>query len=139
MLVSDGVAAVGMPPGEIELFGVPCVARDAVRVQATGQLAGSRLTLDRAVRNLREWFPAAPLERLLTWRAPRRPPLGRLARRHAAVHMARIAPGCAADLVVLTPQLEVVCTVSPDASCMARDRFAQHVRYALAPQEQNRA
>ena len=65
VLVSDGVAAVGMPDGELELFGVPCVASDAVRVRASGQLAGSRLTLDRAVRNLRDWFPAAPLERWL--------------------------------------------------------------------------
>lgn len=106
VLVSDGVAAVGMPPGEIELFGVRCVARDAVRVQATGQLAGSRLTLDRAVRNLREWFPSAPIERLLHWASAAPASLLGLSGSHG-----KIAPGCAADLVVLTPQLEVVCTV----------------------------
>jgi N-acetylglucosamine-6-phosphate deacetylase len=67
ILISDGVAAIGVPAGPLELFGLPCVAGDAVRVQATGQLAGSNLTLDRALRIMREWFPAIPLERLLSW------------------------------------------------------------------------
>jgi N-acetylglucosamine-6-phosphate deacetylase len=106
VLVSDGVAAVGLPDGELELFGVPCVANDAVRIRATGQLAGSRLTLDQAVRNLRDWFPAAPLER---W-------LAAASAAPAAVvglgdHLGAIATGYDADLVVLTRDLEVAVTV----------------------------
>jgi N-acetylglucosamine-6-phosphate deacetylase len=106
VLVSDGVAAVGMPEGEMELFGVPCVARDAVRVQATGRLAGSRLTLDQALRNLHAWFPALPLERLLA--AASAAPAALLGwddRR------GRVAAGVAADLVALTPSLEVGVTI----------------------------
>jgi N-acetylglucosamine-6-phosphate deacetylase len=106
VLVSDGVAAVGLPDGELELFGVPCVANDAVRVRATGRLAGSRLTLDRAVRNLRDWFPAAPLER---W-------LGAASAAPAAVvglndRLGAVATGYEADLVVLSAQLEVTASV----------------------------
>lgn len=106
VLISDGVAAVGLPDGELELFGVPCVANDAVRIRATGQLAGSRLTLDRAVRNLRDWFPAAPLER---W-------LGAASAAPAAVvglgdRVGAIASGYDADLVVLTRALDVAVTV----------------------------
>ena len=106
VLVSDGVAAVGMPDGELELFGVTCVAHDAVRIRATGRLAGSRLTLDRAVRNLRDWFPGTPLERWL--RAASAAP--------AAVvglgdRFGSIAVGYEADLVVLTRNLEVAVTV----------------------------
>ena len=43
-----------------------CRASPATRcASGHGQLAGSRLTLDAALRNLHAWFPAAPLERLL--------------------------------------------------------------------------
>ena len=53
ILVSDGVAAVGQPPGPLRLFGAECVASDAVRQADSGRLAGSCLTLVEAVRNLR--------------------------------------------------------------------------------------
>ena len=53
VLVSDGVAAVACRRARSSCSA--CAAWRAMRcVQATGQLAGSRLTLDRAVRNLRE-------------------------------------------------------------------------------------
>ncbi len=106
VLVSDGVAAVGMPAGDLELFGVSCVAGDAVRVKATGQLAGSRLTLDRALRNLHAWFPAAPSERLLA--AATAAPAALLGR---SDRVGTLVPGADADLVVLTPALEVAVTI----------------------------
>ncbi|HSQ01340.1 MAG TPA: N-acetylglucosamine-6-phosphate deacetylase, partial [Candidatus Dormibacteraeota bacterium] len=56
ILVSDGVAAVGQPPGPLRLFGAECVASDAVRQADGGRLAGSCLTLAEAVRNLRRWL-----------------------------------------------------------------------------------
>jgi len=104
VLVSDGVAAVGMPPGDLELFGVPCVAGEAVRVRATGQLAGSNATLDRALRLLHEWFPDAPLERWIDWAtvAPAR---------LLGVPVPSVAPGAAADLVVLDAKLNVTITI----------------------------
>jgi N-acetylglucosamine-6-phosphate deacetylase len=107
VLVSDGVAAVGMPDGAVlDLFGLPCVAGAAVRVRATGQLAGSRLTLDRALRRLRGWFPAVPLERLLA--AVSAAPAALLG---AGDRVGAIAPGQDADLVVLTPALEVAVAI----------------------------
>lgn len=106
VLVSDGVAAVAMPDGDVELFGVPCVAGDAVRVKATGQLAGSRLTLDRALRNLRAWCTAAPLERLLA--SATVAPAALIGR---GDRVGALTPGGDADLVILTAALEVTATI----------------------------
>jgi N-acetylglucosamine-6-phosphate deacetylase len=53
VLVTDAIAAAGMPEGEYELSGIPVtVGPDAVPRNADGTLAGSALTLDRAVRNM---------------------------------------------------------------------------------------
>lgn len=60
LLVSDGVAAVGLAPGRLRLFGADCILGDAVRLAGDGRLAGSRLTLAAAVRNLRAWLPSLP-------------------------------------------------------------------------------
>ncbi|GIW41622.1 MAG: N-acetylglucosamine-6-phosphate deacetylase [Candidatus Binatia bacterium] len=106
VLVTDAVAALGMPEGEIRLFGVPCrIADGAVRLASTGQLAGSCLSLDRAVRTLRGWFPALPLARVL-WAASGAPceVLGLRER-------GEISPGRVADLVLLDEKLEVVATM----------------------------
>lgn len=54
-LISDSIAATGLPDGEYELEEVTVtVAGDEVRL-ADGTLAGSTLTLDRAVANLARW------------------------------------------------------------------------------------
>ena len=92
--VTDAVAAAGMPDGEYRLGTHRIVkAGDAVRLAEGGGLAGSVLTMDRALRNLL----ALGL------------PLAEAARRCAtlpAEHLGladrgRIVPGAAADLVVL--------------------------------------
>jgi N-acetylglucosamine-6-phosphate deacetylase len=54
-LISDSIAATGLPDGEYELEEVRVtVTGDEVRL-ADGTLAGSTLTLDRAVSNLARW------------------------------------------------------------------------------------
>jgi N-acetylglucosamine-6-phosphate deacetylase len=106
VLVSDGVAAVGLPDGEMELFGTPCIAAEAVHVRATGQLAGSRLTLDAALRNLRAWFPDVPLERFALSASAAS---ATLIARHDRI--GAIAAGYDADLVALTPALDVALTI----------------------------
>jgi N-acetylglucosamine-6-phosphate deacetylase len=106
VLVSDGVGALGLREGEIDLFGSRCAIRaGAVRREADGVLAGSCLTLARAVQNLREWLPSWPLHDLL--------PLASRAPARAAGLLADgiIEPGRRADLVVLDRSLEVVATV----------------------------
>jgi N-acetylglucosamine-6-phosphate deacetylase len=50
MLVTDSMSATGMPDGEYMLGGMPVEVRDG-RCSANGVLAGSVLTLERAVRN----------------------------------------------------------------------------------------
>ena len=53
VLVTDAIAAAGMPPGEYELSGIPVVlSGDGVPRNSDGTIAGSALTLDQAVRNM---------------------------------------------------------------------------------------
>jgi N-acetylglucosamine-6-phosphate deacetylase len=63
ILITDAVAAAGCPPGNYELNGEPIVLSDDGRVSPPGKpwLAGSSLTLDRAVANTVK-FAGIPLE-----------------------------------------------------------------------------
>ena len=57
ILVTDAVAAAGAPPGRYGFAGMEVEGRadGSARLPGTGALAGSALTLDRAVRNLVAW------------------------------------------------------------------------------------
>lgn len=106
VLVSDAVAALGLPEGEMDLFGAPCVvAGGSVRRADGGRLAGSCLTLAQSVRNLHAWQPDLPLPRLLAM-VSRNP--ARLC--GAAAVCGTLAVGARADVVVLTPDLSVKLT-----------------------------
>ena len=102
VLVSDAVA-LGLPDGTYEMFGAQCVvAHGAVRLARGGQLAGSCLTMDRALQNLRRWQPGLPLAELLAM-ASRTPAAAvGIGRRHGT-----IAPGAEADMVLLNAELQV--------------------------------
>ena len=52
LLVSDGIAATGMPDGNYRLGNFEVTVKDGVCRNAEGKLAGSTLTLDRALRNV---------------------------------------------------------------------------------------
>lgn len=102
VLVSDAVAALGLADGPYEMFGVECViSSGAVRLRDGGNLAGSCLSLDRAVRNVRGWLPRLPLERIL--RAGSTAAAAAIGERTTG----EIAAGLSADLVVLDEGLEV--------------------------------
>ena len=91
-LVTDAIAAAGMPPGSYELSGIPVeLGEDGVPRDAAGVIAGSALTLDRAIRNLVGigLDPAGVLE------AATRVPADALGRRD----LGRIEVGARADLV----------------------------------------
>jgi N-acetylglucosamine-6-phosphate deacetylase len=98
-LVTDAVAAAGMGDGEFALGGRRVVSAGGVVRGPEGQLAGSVLTMLDAVRNVHAL--GVPLEEALTAasavpaRIVGRPDLGRL------------APGAAADVVVLDDTLEI--------------------------------
>ncbi len=104
-LVTDAAAAAGMPPGEYLLGGEPITlpAGDgAPPVRADGTLAGSALRMDKAVANAVRCGLALPAAVAAATRIPAdligRPDLGRL------------APGAAADLVWLSPELRTRAT-----------------------------
>jgi N-acetylglucosamine-6-phosphate deacetylase len=52
ILISDGTSATGMPDGKYLLGGLEVTVRDGVCRNSEGKLAGSTLTLDRALRNI---------------------------------------------------------------------------------------
>lgn len=52
VLISDGISATGMPDGKYRLGGIEVTVSNGVCRNASGNLAGSTLTLDRALRNI---------------------------------------------------------------------------------------
>jgi len=67
VLISDGTMATGMPDGKYTLGGVEFIVVDGVCRDGEGRLAGSTLTLDRALRNIvRLGIPLADAVRMLT-------------------------------------------------------------------------
>ncbi len=105
VLVTDAAACAGMPPGEYLLGGEPITlpaADGAPPIRADGTLAGSALRMDRAVANVVSLGLPLPAAVAAATRIPAdligRPDLGRL------------APGAAADMVWLSPQLSARAT-----------------------------
>ena len=100
-LVTDAVRACGMPEGSYKLYGHDIsVAQGAARL-ADGTLAGSTLTMQRAVQNMVE-LAGLPLEMVvpLATEVPARI-VG------ARERKGKIAPGFDGDVVVLTERFEV--------------------------------
>lgn len=63
-LVSDMMAAAGMPPGRYRLGGQPVDVDATTARLADGTLAGAVLTLDQGVRNMVRWTDASPAKAL---------------------------------------------------------------------------
>jgi N-acetylglucosamine-6-phosphate deacetylase len=100
LAVSDGISATGMSDGNYRLGNFEVVVRDGVCRSADGHLAGSTLTLDRALRNIVGLgVPFAEAVRMITVLPARR--LGLAGKKGV------IAPGADADLVALTSDLRV--------------------------------
>lgn len=94
MLVTDAIAALGMPPGTYALGGQPTEVRaGAAPVRSDGTLAGSALRLDAAVANT----IACGIDPAVALTAATRVPADAL----GAPDLGRLAPGAAADLVWL--------------------------------------
>ncbi len=100
MLVSDGMAATGMPDGNYRLGNFEVTVKDGVARNSEGKLAGSTLTLDRALRELVALgVPLRDAVRMATILPARR--LGLAGKKGI------IAVGADADLVALTADLRV--------------------------------
>ena len=67
ILISDGISATGMPDGKYDLGGIEVIVSGGICRNAEGKLAGSTLTLDRALRNIVALAtPLADAVRMLT-------------------------------------------------------------------------
>src|SRR5579862_673199 len=100
LLVSDGMAATGMPDGDYQLGGIAVKVSGGVARNEEGRLAGSTLTLDRAVRHMVGLgVPLADALRMASLGPARRLGLGG--------KKGVIAPGADADLVFLSEDLKV--------------------------------
>ncbi|MFZ2757248.1 MAG: N-acetylglucosamine-6-phosphate deacetylase [Atopobiaceae bacterium] len=102
VLITDCMRAGGMPDGDYKLGELPVVvSKGTARLKEGGNLAGSILTLDQAIRNVVAWGAVTPEQAI----------------RMASENPARangidgvcgsILPGRAADFVVLSPELRV--------------------------------
>ena len=100
ILVSDGTSATGMPDGKYQLGKFQVKVSGGVCRNAEGKLAGSTLTLDRALRNIVAMgVPLASALRMVTANPARQIGLGS--------RKGVLAPGADADLVFLDDKLEV--------------------------------
>lgn len=100
LMVSDGIAATGMRDGSYRLGDFEVNVRDGVARNSEGKLAGSTLTLDRALRNMVALgVPLLEAIRMATLHPARRLGLGG--------KKGVIAAGADADLVALTPDLRI--------------------------------
>jgi len=104
VLITDAISATGMPDGKYKLGGFEVEVKGD-RCDLDGKLAGSVLTLDRAVRNVMDFasLTLANAIRLVTLNPAR---LVGVSHAHGT-----LAPGRVADVVVLTPSGEVVATM----------------------------
>ena len=100
ILVSDGISATGMPDGRYRLGTFEVTVTRGVARNSDGKLAGSTLTLDRALRHMvKLGIPLRDALQMLTANPAR---LLGLERRKG-----NLVPGADADLVLLDDQLNV--------------------------------
>jgi N-acetylglucosamine-6-phosphate deacetylase len=100
ILVSDGTSATGMPDGKYQLGMFEVSVSGGVCRNAEGKLAGSTLTLDRALRNIVAMgIPLGSALRMLTSNPAQQIGLG--------ARKGILAPGADADLVLLDEKLEI--------------------------------
>lgn len=104
-VVTDAMAALGMPPGRYRLGDVEVLVDETSARVPSGLLAGSILHMDQGVRNLRAFTGCTVSETLQTVTLNPARLLG------LDDNLGRIAPGCLASLVLLDEDLRVVATV----------------------------
>jgi len=104
ILVTDGMSAAGMPDGEYHLGGFAVQVAKG-RATADGVLAGSVLTLDRALANFVR-FTGATIEQSLPLLAANAATMTGLDN-----HAGTLAPGLSADLVAVNAKGELIASI----------------------------
>jgi N-acetylglucosamine-6-phosphate deacetylase len=94
ILVTDAVAAAGMPDGTYGVGGEPAESEDGAVRRTDGRLAGSALTALQALRNFSTWTGLSLAEALPAMTTRPADLLGR-------ADVGRLAPGASADFLVL--------------------------------------
>jgi len=105
VLITDAMRAAGLPEGEYELGGQGVTVKEGSCRLADGTLAGSILTMERALVN---WMAATGFPLAEAWPATSHTPAQALGLAH---QIGALAPGYQADVVVLDAQLQVMATV----------------------------
>ncbi len=105
VLVTDAIRAAGMPDGEYKLGKQNVIVENAICRLASGELAGSTLTLDVAVRNTVELVGASLPEAVMMATTNPARVIGVENRKGS------IEPGKDADLVILDEKLSVCSTI----------------------------
>ena len=105
VLITDAMRAAGLPPGEYDLGGQTVTVRDGQCRLAGGTLAGSVLTMERALAN---FMAASGWSLAQAWPTSSRTPAASLGLAH---ELGSIRPGYLADLVLLDQALEVAATI----------------------------
>jgi N-acetylglucosamine-6-phosphate deacetylase len=104
LLITDAMSATGLPDGDYRLGAQAVTVQDGIARIPAGNLAGSTLTLDRAVRNAMAWTKLSLAEVL-----PAATATPAEAMRLSA--KGRLAPGMDADIVLLDAQYTVSLTM----------------------------
>jgi N-acetylglucosamine-6-phosphate deacetylase len=109
VLITDAISATGMPEGRYRLGSFEVDVRDG-KCMADGKLAGSVLTMDRAVRNLAR-FAEWDLPQAVAAASQNPARVARIANKGV------LAVGADADFVVLSPEGEVLRTFVGGVEC----------------------
>lgn len=104
MLITDAIQAAGLTDGVYQLGGQDVTVTAGIARIASGALAGSTLTMDKAVRNMMA-FTDLPLQKVIGMAA------AVPARAMRLTHKGKLAAGCDADVVLLNRELEVMMTI----------------------------
>ncbi|HKY49210.1 MAG TPA: N-acetylglucosamine-6-phosphate deacetylase [Acidimicrobiia bacterium] len=116
-LVTDAIAATGLGDGEYRLGHAAVTVKHGKATDSSGRLAGSTLTMDRAIANLVEFAGCSPSEAVA---AASTVPGGLLGRSDRG----RLAVDQRADLVLFDDMMEVVATMVGGQFAYVRDGWA---------------
>ncbi len=124
ILITDAMRAAGLAPGQYDLGGQMVTVKDGQCRLADGTLAGSVLTMDRALLN---FMAAAELPLAAAWPVTSRTPAQSIGLTH---EVGSITAGHRADLVLLDADLGVVATIAGGKVVYLRDpeRLRAHGR-----------
>ena len=101
LLVSDAMEACGMPDGKYSLGGQEVIVKNGAARLLSGSLAGSVLTLDRAVHNIKENsdYPIYEVVRMATYNGAKHC--------HVEDHKGLIKEGYDADIILFDDNIDV--------------------------------